>query len=109
MSYTSKELCDKAGITGRQLTHWQVRKWLVPIDRREGEGSGVPLEWSKDAVRKATLMIQMVNAGFEPWLADHIGQKIIDSGFTTYPRTVKVSKFVSVTLHGEGIVDLPGL
>jgi hypothetical protein len=86
-----------------------MRKWMVPIDRRDGEGSGVPLEWSTDALRKATLMRQLIDAGFETYQAHNIAQKIIDTGIRTYPCTVKVTKFVSVTLHGEGIVDLSPL
>jgi hypothetical protein len=71
MAYSSKELCQRAGITPRQMDHWQRRGWIRPFDRTS-QGSGVPMEWPTLALKKATLMGRLGRTGIGPQRAHEI-------------------------------------
>lgn len=89
MSYTSKELCERAGITARQMDHWFRRGWLVSFARRENEKSGHPIEWPLRTMRKAVLMNALITAGLKPERAHKIAEANLNRAVLSYPWTVR--------------------
>lgn len=103
MAYTSKELQTRASITGRQMDHWFRRGWLISFDRKPEEGSGIPIEWSERAVRKAVLMSGLVKAGFNPERAHQIAEKAMNRTIVSYPYSLRIGTHLTITIFGEGV------
>lgn len=102
MTYDSKALQKRAGITGRQMDHWYRKGWLISFDRPNGTGSGVPIDWPIRTVRKAVIMSALIKAGFVPERAHQIAEKNLNRPVSSYPYTVRVGDHILVTIVGEG-------
>jgi hypothetical protein len=101
MSYSSAELQERAGITARQMDHWYHKGWLVSFDRRPGDGSGVPLEWSSRECDKATIMSNLIGAGFTPESAHDLAQRCLNriiGSDDAYMITAGVGVWVRISL-----------
>lgn len=66
---TSAELCEHAGITYRQLVHWEQQGYIKSEPRKPGwrdrpAGSGTSKDWSDSAAQCARTMSRLIAAGF---------------------------------------------
>ena len=60
----SKELCDRAGITHRQLLHWIERGYVTPT--RGLGGCGTRYEWDEYAAVRVVRVARRVEWGMTP-------------------------------------------
>lgn len=60
----SKELCDQAGITHRQLLHWIERGYVTPT--RGHGGYGTRYEWDEFAAARVIMVARRVEWGMTP-------------------------------------------
>jgi hypothetical protein len=55
-TFSSAEVCKMVGITYRQLTYWRMQGYVRPSTVSDAvgraPGSGVPLRWTPDDVKK---------------------------------------------------------
>jgi hypothetical protein len=98
MSYSSKELQNQAGITGRQMDHWYRHGWLVSFERHSDDGSGTPIEWPERTLRKAILMGILIGSGFTPIRAHDLAERYLNRPTLTDPFTALAGVGVQVTI-----------
>lgn len=62
-TFSSTEVCEKAGISFRQLDHWRSKGFVRP--QREPRGPGDRVSYAQDEMQVAVSMGRLVAAGLE--------------------------------------------
>lgn len=62
VTLSSRQVCEQAGISYRQLTYWISKGWIA--DPRYERHSGVPLRFPVEQVRKINAAVELINEGY---------------------------------------------
>jgi hypothetical protein len=100
--YSSKELQAMAGITGRQMDSWHRRGWLPSLERN-GVGSGVPIDWPEDTVRKAVLMGRLLSAGFNLERAHSLAMQFLSRPTAADIHDIVIGNGIRVTIQESSL------
>jgi DNA-binding transcriptional MerR regulator len=77
----SSEVCDRAGITYRQLDHWVTNHLLHPTgDPNPGQGPDRWRQFTEDETRIACWMALLVRHGIQPHVAASLARDLHTHG-----------------------------
>lgn len=62
---SSEDVCDKAGVTYRQLDHWSAQGYVRPSLSEHRAGQGVPHRWSETDAEEVAVVAELLRLGMD--------------------------------------------